>query len=95
MLKIVQATFTDVTFADDTSSTRQDHQFSAAGAPAGLKLASLWSDALRRLPRGTTTESAAYEALEALYKVRAKPAAIETQSYSDEGYSFAKRPKRS
>lgn len=67
MLQIVQATFNDVLFADDNSPRNAD-SFKADGAAAGRELASLWHDALEKMPRGETTDSAVYEVMEALYK---------------------------
>jgi hypothetical protein len=67
MLKIVEATFTDAIFLSEDEIGADDRRAKSSGS-AGQRLAGLWTDAVRKLPTSETTESEAYEALEALYK---------------------------
>jgi len=74
ILKIVRATFTDVEFREKSSG--DFNKTCVSGVDAGEQLARLWHDAGEKLPQGETTESEAYRALEALYKVSVGIAAL-------------------
>lgn len=66
MLKIVEATFTDVSFvSEDTPAIAVKYP-----GTTGQQLAELWAVAFSALPAEAATESESYQALEALYKVQ-------------------------
>lgn len=70
MLKIVKAAFTDVLFVAEERVAGEHTKSSHAIAGDGQKLADLWARAALRLPVKDSMDSEAYEALEALYRVR-------------------------